>query len=316
MQAKVLAGLGTLLILGAAPDAAARTRTGRVGPGRALKVKWRLAPYTCHLMRLSATKRAPRRSRARKRTRMERIAGQLTRSKEGGAPLRVAMADGKVARRLKSAGEPIVQRLCSGSNAIVVTLSMRSTVPARATARLTRARLRLPARDPGREAWLSAAALFQAPFPAGYGRTLFGPTARFLGTGQDTLSARLNLARGRCYRVQVRAAAAGELRLRVTDPDDKPRLSQTLRAQEERPLVSDTICPRATEAHRMVLRGKGPRRAVAWRLIDAPLGRGPAVEMMRATQGSPELAPCLRVSARKSGRLVCPGGLVGGVRSR
>lgn len=190
------------------------------------------------------------------------------------APLRVTMVDGKVLRRLTSDREPIVRRLCSGSNSIVIRLRVRSTVQARAIARLARVDLDLPprARDADRAAWSTASGLFMSPYPAGDGRTLIGPAARFLGSGRPPLAARLKLASGHCYHLQLRVETGGKLRLEVSDADDKKLLSQSLSPRADTSQASRKICPRRTEVHRLVLSGSGPSRAVAWRLVARPLG--------------------------------------------
>ena len=189
-----------------------------------------------------------------------------------GAPLRVTMVDGKVRRQLRSDRDPIVRRLCSGSNAIVIRLSIRSTIRATATARMGKVTFNLPARDREHRAWSAASSLFQSPMPAGEGRILIGSTARFVGRGRSPLSARLKLAQGSCYHLQVRAETGSPLRFKVSDADDKTLLSQSLSPKRSRAISSEKICPRRTEAHRLILSGAGPVRVVAWRLVGKPLG--------------------------------------------
>ena len=314
MNSKRLARLLTLLMLlsSVAPAVAGppgnRSRTSRVSRHRALKVTWRLTPFSCHRMELSATKLPPKKKK--KSSAASLLALQVRPSP---AALRVTMVDGKVLRKLASDREPITRRLCSGSNTVVVRLSIRSTVSARATARLVKVKLNLPprARDAERRAWAAASGLFISPFPAGDGRTLIRPAARFLGQGSLPMSARLNLARGHCYHLQLRAEAGGPLQLTVSDADEKTLLAQSLSPKANSSQSSDKICPRRTEAHRLILSGAGQARAVAWRLVARPLGRGPMARLMMSTTGSPELEPCLMVKNARSKRYVCGGGLVG-----
>lgn len=300
-----------LIVLLASPAAAApkfAEKSRLLAPGKALKASWKLSPYTCALLRVSAQK--PR----AKRPRGGGVLAAFAADKPRWAPLSGRLADGKVLHRLKGEGAPISRRLCSGSNGIRLSLSVRSPVRATVRARLTPHRLRLVSgvADPGRRAWAAAATLWQTDPPDGHPRVLLSSGAGLLGPKSAPLGHRLNLAKGRCYRVQLWAEEAGALRLTARDPDGEARLEQTLRPKARTPLTSDPICPKATEAHRLELTAvEGPRRAVAYRLVDRSLGTGPAIDAMRITTGSPEQAPCLNVRARRSPRLVCGGALMG-----
>jgi hypothetical protein len=237
-----------LLLLSATGPAAAkpagqRSRTGPVSPQKTLSVKWRLSPLKCYVMKLTA--------------------------EPSTAPLRVKMVDGKVFRTLRSDGEPIVQRLCSGSNALGIQLHITSTVEATASVTLTSFELDLPPRkqDPGRDTWDPTVRLFQTPYPEGTSRTLLGPTGRILGRRRAPLAARLDLQHGRCYRLQVRAQGQPRLQLMVFDADEIPLLTQPLAPRELHPTTSDKICPRRTGPHHLVLALGGDHLPVAWRLV-------------------------------------------------
>ncbi len=278
-------------------------------PGKALKVSWRLSPYSCHLMELSARRPVdpppnPSSKEGRALAKMKSITvlgDQALR-----APLKVRMVDGKVLRALSSQRGELARRLCCGSNRLKIQLSLTSTARARLTARLTPAGLSVPPRkqDPGRDAWRVTSGLYQAPFPGGMTRTLMEAAGQILGQGRPALTARLNLAKGHCSQVQVRAGATGELKLKVLDADGKPLLEQALAAEEERPLASRRICPKRTEAHSLTLSAAGEARAVAWRLVARPSYShygGP-----QGTTDAPELVPCLSPTRARSPRLVCP----------
>ena len=285
-------------------------------PGKALKVAWRLAPYSCHLMELSARRPLAPVDLKKKEPGTRALTIAVLGDQHLRAPLAVRMVDGKVLRTLGSENGELTRRLCSGSNGIKIQLSLSSTVRARLSARLTPAKLVLPSsnQDPGRDAWRMASGLYMAPFPGGNPRTVVEVAGQLLGAGLPPLAARLNLARGVCYRLQVRAAAAGALALKVLDADDKPLLEQPLTAEEDRPLASRNICPGRTEAHRLTLSAVGDPGAVAWRLVAPPTNGSFAGPL--GTADTPEEAACLTATDARSPRLVCPAVLKGSTLKR
>ena len=292
----------------------ARVKVRVLPAGKALKVTWRLSPYSCHLMELSA--RVPLEPMKPKKPGTKALSMKVMGSQHIRAPLSVRMVDGKVLRTLSSEIGKLVRRLCSGSNGIKIRLSLTSTARARLTARLTPAGMKLPPprQDPGRDAWRVASGLYQADFPGGKPRTLMEVSGRILGTGLPPLAERLNLARGQCYQLQVLAAAAGELKLKVLDADDKALVEQTLKAEEEGLLASRNVCPKRTEAYRLTLSTAGDPRAVAWRLVARP-SQGPWAGPLGTTE-IPEMAPCLAADTARSPRYVCPAKLKGASLTR
>jgi hypothetical protein len=273
--------LGLLLIPPAPAQARgkARTKARVLKPGKALKVTWKLSPYSCHLMELTARRPvepiAPKKNKPGGRPPAKVMSISVLGDQHLRAPLSVLMVDGKVRRSLSSERGELARRLCSGSNSLKIQLSLTSTARARLTARLTPAELSIPSRqqDPGRAAWLVTSGLYQAPFPGGNTRTLMQAAGRVLGAKLPPLTARLNLAKGHCSQLQVRAAASGDLKLKVLDADGKPLFKQVLKAEEDQLLVSKKVCPARTESHRLVLSAEGNPRAVAWRLVAHPLTR-------------------------------------------
>ena len=130
------------------------------------------------------------------------------------------------------------------------------------------------------------------------------------------MSRRLNLASGHCYHLQLRAEAGGPVQLKVSDADDKPLMSQSLAPKANTSLSSKKICPKRTEAHRLILSGAGPVRAVAVRLVARPLARDPMFGV-QAMPFSPEDEPCFLVKNARSRRFVCGGWLgVSGARRK
>lgn len=277
----MVALLGLLLIPPTLAQARgkARLKARVLKPGKALKVTWQLSRYSCHLMELSARRPlepiAPIKKKPGGRPPAKVLSITVLGDQHLRAPLSVLMVDGKVRRTENSERGELARRLCSGSNSLKIQLSLTSTARARLTARLTPAELSMPSskQDPGRAAWLVTSRLYQAPFPDGNTRTLMQAAGQLLGAKLPPLTARLNLAKGHCSQLQVRAAASGDLKLKVLDADGKPMFEQVLKAEEGRLLVSKKVCPARSEAHRLFLSAEGDVRAVAWRLVAPPQTR-------------------------------------------